>query len=172
MEREGGDAGLERPLSPCGSWVTKSKLRAAFSGRKKHSSISADSKHPQGFIFILLGCKLAADFDNKTIRILRTILALLSVHMHAWKTWQLTVSTVQLCLSLYVPQTSSRCRRRPGCLCSSPPVKTCCGHTLRYRSQRPWSPPDGTRAHSQYFGSPPCADRKIRQVYALYYLIS
>lgn len=30
----GGGESLERPLSPCGNWVTKSKLSAAFDGRR------------------------------------------------------------------------------------------------------------------------------------------
>lgn len=52
MERSSIERVLERPLSPPGSWVTKSKLRAAeWVPGEIPGSISALWKHPQGFTF-------------------------------------------------------------------------------------------------------------------------
>lgn len=50
MEGSGIERGLERPLFPGGSWVTKSKLRdAEWVPGEIPSPISAPWKHPQGF---------------------------------------------------------------------------------------------------------------------------
>lgn len=165
--------------------MTKSKLRVAeWVPGEIQASFFSPWKHPQGFPFPPQTWKLNLRFEYVTVKILLPVslwresfgieqcskptFSLLSKTHTNTSRRHTQVRAAFICsgLSLYfqcLPQTSWRCWRRPGCSCSSPPVRTCCDHTRRYRCQTPQSPPDVTGSHQLPFGSPPYTKRKIRE---------
>lgn len=169
---EGRDQGdLQRPLTPRGSSVTKSELRVSVGARRNTGP--AHFTHPQSFTFTLQTWTPNPIFKYVTVKILFSFedknfgfsFAPTPRARSLKCACKMTISSrcdnALVCLCQALPQISWRCRRRPGCSCSSPPVRTCCGHTLRCRCQTPWSRPDVTGSHPPPFGSPPYADRII-----------
>lgn len=74
----GGDGDLKKPLSPCGSCVTKSKLRASFDGRKNTvRSLLTPNTHRLHFHAASMKSTLVAGFNNLTVCLVRKTLVML-----------------------------------------------------------------------------------------------